>query len=331
MHKEKRLTEKLPRRQNRDMDKLPMQCLILGGAGFIGANISRSLVEQGYAVRIFDRPNVDLHNIADISDRVEFIGGDFTNAKDLAVALENADIVLHLVGTTLPATSVANPVYDIETNVIGTIKLLELCRKQKIQRIIFPSSGGTVYGRPQTLPIPETHATDPICSYGISKLAIEKYLRLFNELYGLEYTILRIANPYGQHQNQLGQLGAVNVFLWKAITGQTIVIWGDGTIARDYFHIDDLVSAFLKVIKEPPISRIYNIGSGKPQTLNEIISAISRITGIEPKVEYAAGRIFDIPVNYLDIRRAEQELGWRPKVSISEGIRHTWEWMKTVK
>lgn len=308
-----------------------MRCLILGGAGFIGANVARSLVEQGDAVRIFDRPNVDLSNIADVSEHIEFIGGDFTNPKDLNEALSGIDVVLHLIGTTLPATSVANPVYDIETNVVGTIKLLELCCQKKTQKIIFPSSGGTIYGRPQTLPIPETHPTNPVCSYGISKLAIEKYLRLFNELYGLKYTILRIANPYGRYQNQFGQLGAVNVFLWKTITGQPIVIWGDGTIARDYFHIDDLVGAFLLAIKKPTNSHIFNIGSGKAHTLNEVISSISEITGIKPVIEYTAGRKFDIPSNYLDISRAEIELGWRPSVDLDKGLVLTWEWMKTLK
>jgi UDP-glucose 4-epimerase len=173
------------------------------------------------------------------------------------------------------------------------------------------------------LPIPETHPNNPICSYGITKLTIEKYLYLFHRLHGLDYSILRIANPYGERQNPRGGLGAITVFLWKLVNDEPITIWGTGEIARDYFYISDLTSAFVKVIHGTPGSRIYNVGGGRAYSLNEILATMQGVTGKVAKVLYMPARKLDVSVNYLDITLAENELSWRPTVTLEQGISKT--------
>lgn len=306
-----------------------MNCLVLGGAGFIGSHIVEALVSRGHNVRVFDLSNISTRNIEQCLDRVEVIGGDFNNINDVSPALENIDVVVHLVCTTLPGPSNENPVYDVESNIIGTLNLLEKAVQKGVKKIIFPSSGGTVYGIPQTLPIPEDHRTDPFCSHGITKLAIEKYLGLFRHLYDLDYVVLRIGNPYGERQRIDNVQGVVGVFLGRTLLGETITVWGDGSVARDYCYIDDLVSAFVSVVESDTKSRIYNIAGGQAYSLRDILSIIREVTGDEPSVRFTPARRLDVPVSCLDIGRAKSELGWMPSTPLREGIAKTWEWVKS--
>jgi len=192
----------------------------------------------------------------------------------------------------------------VESNVVGTLNLLEKSVKKGVKKIVFASSGGTVYGIPKSLPIPETHQTMPLCSYGITKLTIEKYLALFHRLHNLDYTILRAGNPYGERQRIDSVQGVVTVFLGKRLLNQTINIWGDGSVARDYFYISDLVSAFVRVIESDTKSKIYNIAGGRARSLNDILSVIREVTGLQPVVQYMPGRKLDVLVNCLDIQLA---------------------------
>lgn len=308
-----------------------MRCLVLGGAGFIGSHIVDALIARNHTVRIFDLPRINTLNLERSIGSVEILSGDFNNVNDISPALEDVDVVVHLVGTTLPGPSNENPAYDVESNVIGTLNLLKQAVAKGVRKIIFSSSGGTVYGIPQSVPIPETHPTNPICSYGITKLAIEKYLALFHHLYGLDYTILRLANPYGERQRIDGIQGAVGVFLGKTLLGQPITIWGDGSVARDYFYISDLIGAFIAAIERDLPSKIYNISGGVAYSLNDILSVIRNVTGMQPEVNYTPGRKLDVPVNCLDIQLARKEFGWEPKISLEKGIARTWNWLKAYK
>jgi len=305
-----------------------MNCLILGGAGFIGSHLTDAMLKQGHHVRVFDRLNVNTSNLTDALSRIELIRGDFLNESDISSALQGVDLVVHLISTTLPKTSNDNPIYDVASNVVGTLKLLNLSCQRNVRKIIFLSSGGTVYGPSVKCPISETHATDPICSYGITKLTIEKYLHLYHHLYNLDYVVLRAANAFGERQNPSSGQGAITAFLWKILKEEPIHIWGDGTVIRDYFYISDLVSAILAAIERDSPSRIYNIGSGVPHTLNELLSIMQAVTGRTPIIQYSPARNVDVPINYLDVARAREEFSWQPLASLEEGIARTWTWLQ---
>ncbi len=305
-----------------------MKCLILGGGGFLGSHLSEALLAQGYAVRILDRPNLARFKPFQHHGTVEWIDGDFVNLKDVDKAVSGCDIIYHLISTTLPRSSNENPAYDVETNVIGTLHLLEAVRKHKIKKIVFVSSGGTVYGIPKEIPIKESHPTEPICSYGISKLAIEKYLNLYHLLHGIEYCVLRLANPFGERQRVSAAQGAIAVFLDKALRNEVIEIWGDGSVTRDYFHVSDAASALIKALSYEGDNRIFNIGSGVGRSLNEILGAIDSLIGTPVKRVYLPPRSFDVPVNILDISKAEDLLNWKPQMPFVEGLSKTAQWLR---
>jgi len=302
-------------------------CLITGGCGFIGTNLVEKLINEGYRVRVFDMPSANRDNLTTIGSEVDFFAGDFLNGAEVDRALEDAEFVFHLVGTTLPSSSNKNPVFDVQSNVVATIRLLEASVRHKVKRVLFASSGGTVYGEPEKIPITEDHPTNPLCSYGITKLAIEKYLRLFHQLHGLDYTILRIANPYGKYQNVTSEQGVIGVLLARVREGQAITIWGDGSVKRDYVYVGDVVDAFLAALKHTSPYRIFNIGTGVATSIMDLLTLLPHVTGIKPKVEYSAGRPIDVSMNVLDSTRANRYLDWRAQTDCEAGLRKTWDWI----
>jgi UDP-glucose 4-epimerase len=308
------------------MHKRQSSCLVLGGCGFIGSNVVEHLLDEGYRVRVFDTPSASRANLAAVESQIDFIKGDFLNEADLDGAMRGMDFVVHLVGTTLPANSNHRPVYDIESNLLGTISLLQVSVRHKVRRVVFASSGGTVYGEPREVPITEEHPTDPLCSYGIAKLAIEKYLRLFQHLHGLDYTVLRISNPYGKYQKFTGEQGAVGIFLARVSEGQTITIWGDGSVTRDYVYVGDVARAFVKALTQDSAYRVFNIGTGVGTSLRGLLGKIERVTGITPVVVFSEGRPVDVSTNILDSTRASKYMNWRAETDCDMGLRKTWSW-----
>jgi UDP-glucose 4-epimerase len=298
--------------------------LVIGGSGFIGRNLIEKLLTLHFKIRLLDvlKPNW-------LTNNIEFIEGNFTSEFILEDAVSNVDYIFHLASTTLPKSSNDDPVYDITSNLTGTIKLLEVAVKYKIKKFVFVSSGGTIYGIPNMLPVSENAPTNPTCSYGIVKLSIEKYNRLFYQLYGLESCSLRIANPFGQYQRFDRAHGAVTVFCHKALKNETIEIWGDGNISRDFIYIDDAISAMIKALNFECKGEEINIGSGKAESLNEIVEIIENILEKKLKVNYLPPRSFDVPKTYLDISKAKEILDWQPKISLEEGIRKTLKWLET--
>lgn len=303
-----------------------MNCLVLGGHGFIGSHLVDLLLETDHQVRILDRAPPRFHAVP---IGIEDVQADWKDKKALRTALADVDIVFHLIGTTLPASSNRNPVFDVQSNVVGTLNLLQACVEQGVKRVVFSSSGGTIYGVPQTTPIPETAPTNPISSYGITKLMIEKYLALYHRLHGLDYMIVRGSNPYGERQNPDRPQGAPVVFMGGLARGETITVWGDGSAVRDYVHVHDMARAFLLLAEAQPTGeRIFNVGSGSGTSLNDLLDLLAQVTGITPRVDYQPARPFDIPVNVLDIRRIGEAVGWRPQIPLEEGLARTWAWVR---
>lgn len=301
-------------------------CIIFGGGGFIGSHIAEDLLANGIRVTVFDKLNASKKNVAHILDKIDFIEGDFNNEVDISKALKGKNYVVHLVSSTVPATSNQNTFYDVESNLISSLHLFEKCVEYNINRLVFISSGGTVYGNPVKLPINEKHPTEPTSSYGIIKLTIEKYLFLYNELKGLDYKILRFANPYGERQNPFLTQGLIAHLLYKIKKGETLEVWGDGKVIRDYFYIKDGARSIYRSLKDKTSNRIYNISSGKGYSINQILERFRRVLKLDFNVKYLPGRKFDVRSNILDNRLAARNLKWVPEFSFNEGLKNTWRY-----
>jgi len=304
-----------------------MKILVLGGNGFIGSHVVDGLLSEGHQVRVYDR--TPEHYRAPIQG-VEYRFGEFSDSACIAEALTDVDAVCHLISTMLPATSNMDPLGDIQGNLINTVQLLEQMRKQGVQRILYLSSGGTVYGNPEILPIPETHQLRPICSYGVVKVAIENYLMMYKKLYGFKPIVLRPSNPYGPRQSHTQLQGVISMFLGKYVNSEPLEIWGDGSIVRDYMYIDDLSKLCVKAL-ESDLCGIFNAGSGEGHSINEIVTLIDSLFSEHVDVIYHEGRDFDVKKVVLDIRAVKSELDWEPMVALADGIEGQLQWLKLLK
>ena len=302
-----------------------MKTLVIGGNGFIGSHLVDRLLDLGWDVTI-----LDLHErrFGPIPPQARFIRGDLTQQYLIREALLDIEVVFHLAWATIHETSNQDPAADIHANVIPSIELLEACRLTEVQKVIFTSSGGTVYGPAQVLPIPETHPQNPINSYGISKLTVEKYLQMYKHLYDLDYAIFRPSVPYGPRQNPLGRQGAVAVFLYRVSHGLPVTIWGDGSVTRDYFYVSDLVNALIAGAKQVDSkSHVFNIGGDEEISLTHLLKLTEEVVGKKAEVTYKPARNFDASRIVLDTASTQQALNWRPQVSLAEGLAQTWDWM----
>jgi UDP-glucose 4-epimerase len=306
-----------------------MKIVIFGGGGFIGSTIADRLLQDGHELRIFERPRVTPYRKFANSEQVEWMAGDLSNTHDVSDAIRGMDIVLHLVSTTLPKNSNDDPIYDVQSNVVATLQMLNAMVAQKVPKIIFISSGGTVYGKPMYLPIDEKHPTDPLVSYGITKLMIEKYLQMYSHLYGINAITLRVANPYGERQRIETAQGAIGVFLHHALKGMPIEIWGDGSVTRDYIHVRDVAEAFVQAIAYSGAKTCFNISSGAGTSLNELIGILEDVLDKQINVHYLSGRPFDVPVSILSNDLARDELEWAPAIAMKDGIACVAKWMKS--
>lgn len=306
--------------------KESMRVLIFGGGGFLGSAICDRLLRDGHSLRVFERPRVEAYRRFGRSDNLEWLTGDFCSRHDIEESLEGVDAVIHLVSTTLPKSSNEDPIYDVQSNVLATLQVLDEMTKKGIQKIIFISSGGTVYGVPQNIPISENHPTDPICSYGITKLAIEKYLNLYKNLHGIRPVTLRLANPYGPRQRIETAQGAIAAFVHCAMTNQPIKVWGDGTVVRDYIFVDDVAEAFVAALSYEGDQATFNIGSGTGYSVAQLIEKIEVLFGKKMQADYKPSRKFDVPTNILCIKKAMEQLMWSPHTDLDTGLAKMIEW-----
>lgn len=298
-----------------------MLALVTGGNGFIGSGLVDRLRAAGHRVRVLDqsvpRADVDWQG-------VDYVTGTLTDVAKLPALLDGVDLVFHLASSTVPSTSNLDPAADVQSNLISALNLCRAMIEAGKRRLIFFSSGGTVYGNPRQLPVPETHALHPISSYGVVKVAIENYLLMYEQLGDLDPLILRPSNPYGPRQSSAGLQGVIAAFLGKACNGEEVRIWGDGEIVRDYLHIDDLLT-FAISAGTGRLTGAVNVGSGVGHSLNQIVGVVRDVTGARLPVEYAPARKYDVAEIVLDITRATSEFDWRPQIGLAVGIRATWQ------
>ena len=305
-----------------------MKCAIFGGGGFIGSAITDRLLLDGHALRIFERPRVEPYRKFETHEQMEWVTGDLLSIHDVTEAIDGADVLFHLVSTTLPKSSNDDPIYDVQTNLVASLQMLNAMVAHKVPRIVFISSGGTVYGASMYLPIDERHPTEPQVSYGITKLAIEKYLLMYERLHGIKAIILRVTNPFGERQRiETGQ-GAVSVFMHRALKGLPIDIWGDGSVTRDYLYISDVAEAFAKAVRYSGKNSVFNVSSGTGTSLNELMDLLEEVLDTTITRRYLPGRPFDAPVSVLSNTLATQEIGWEPQVSLRDGLLRTAVWMR---
>lgn len=296
-----------------------MKSLVTGASGFLGRNLVAALIRSGEAVVALGRAR---HAVSPPAG-VIWVDADVNAFDDWRAALEEVSTIYHLAWSSLPHSANAAPSQDASTNIVGTLRLLEALRSRPGTRFVFPSSGGTVYGPLDVVPVPEEHPTKPLTAYGISKLAVENYLNFFGDTHGLVPVSLRISNLFGPGQAFGRGFGAIATLSAFALRGEPIVIYGDGKTVRDYIFVTDLVDAILKAGQSGATSRVLNIGTGEGRSLNDIIDVVARHVDRPLQVNYIDRRAFDVPVSILKIDRARAELGWSPIVAFEDGIAQT--------
>jgi UDP-glucose 4-epimerase len=300
-------------------------CIVLGAGGFIGTNLCRRLVREGFSVRAFSR---SMHFPESLKG-VELIQGDFTDLSGLATIIKPADTVFHLIHSMTPQSSNLDMAADLEENVKSSIRLLDICRDLDVGRIIFISSGGTVYGCASQIPTSESAPTEPITAYGISKLTIEKYLGLYFHLYGLDFRVMRVSNPFGPFQLTTKKQGVIAALISCAIRDETIEIWGDGSVVRDFVFIDDVINALLLAAEGDRVdTKIFNIGSGEGRSLRDLVYDVETALGKKLNIKWMPPRRLDVQKSVLAIDRAREVLGWKPKTDFETGLTRTIEWSR---
>lgn len=293
-----------------------MKILVLGGNRFIGSHITDELVANGHDVTVFHR---SAEKYKGHSEKLRFYLGDYSDAVKLGVAVDGMDIVVHAISTTVPSTSNLNPISDVQQNLVATIQLLDLMTKANVKRLVYLSSGGTVYGNLTQLPVLENHPLNPICYYGIVKVAIENHIRMYQELYCLKSIILRPSNPYGPRQAHAGVQGALSTFLSSTLNRKPISIWGEGKTKRSYIYVKDLAK-ICSLAVACDIEGTFNVCSGVSHSLNALLKLVETTTGIKPKFNYEPSRAFGVKEILLDINKAKQVFNWTPIYSIEQGM-----------
>lgn len=306
-----------------------MRIILLGAAGFIGTNLVIELAKNPEnEITVVDRNRDFFKNISDLNiPNLDIIESELTMDSDYEKLVESQDLVYHLISTTVPTTSNQHISEELKANVVLSANLFEACVKQNAKKIVFISSGGTVYGKESKCPLNEKTPTNPITSYGIQKVSIEKLLYLYNYMYGLDYRIIRLANPYGPYQRPNGVLGAVTTFTYKALRNEEIQVYGDGSVVRDFIYIDDAVRGIQKIVEGTDRHHTFNLGCGYGTSIKQVLDTIGRTLNIRLNVKYTEARKVDVPVNYLDIKRFETAYGALNPISLEDGVKRTAEFM----
>lgn len=313
-----------------------MQALVTGGAGFIGSTLVDRLLAEGHTVDVID--DLSTGSLANLADARGSAGGRQLTVHQMdvrspeVVALmgrRRPDVVFHLAAQKDVRVSVADPVFDAEVNLIGTLQVLEGARACGTQRVVFAGSGGTLYGEPDDaeLPLAESLPQRPLSPYGVSKKAGIDYLVAYRELHALEFVALALANVYGPRQDPHGEAGVVAIFAERLLAGEPATIFGDGEQTRDFVYVDDVVDAFVRSATRGG-GLVCNIGTGQETSVNELYREMAVQAGCEPRAVYAPLRPGELARNSLDVTRAEIQLGWRPWTELGAGAAAVLEFMR---
>ncbi|MFN8496832.1 MAG: NAD-dependent epimerase/dehydratase family protein [Anaerolineae bacterium] len=298
-----------------------MRVMVTGGAGFIGSHVVDAFLEQGHAVCVVD--DLSTGRAANVNPAARFYDVDIRGA-DLAevFAVERPDVVSHQAARANVRESLDKPLLYADVNVLGSLNVLECCRKHGVRKVIYASTGGASYGEPHVLPVPEDHPVNPLDPYGASKHHVEHYLYLYRYNYGLEYTILRYPNVFGPRQDPHGEAGVVAIFTGQMLGGGQPLINGTGEQERDFVYVSDVARANL-IAAERGDGGTYNIGSGVGTSVNRIYERLAALTGYNAPAAHGPGKPGEVYKIYLDATRARQELEWTPQVSLDDGLART--------
>jgi UDP-glucose 4-epimerase len=297
--------------------------LVVGG-GFVGSHVAEALAARGEPTRVVARSE-PTPEARQAMDGAELLVGDVLHADVLGAALDGVSHVVHCAGSLTPADSMLEPAHDLAS--LGPlVAVLERLRSRPGVGVTYVSSGGTVYGEPRSLPVPEDHPTEPIVPYGIAKLAGEKYIGLYNRVWGVPARILRCANLYGDRQPPDRNQGAVAVFLDRLRAGRPLVVVGDGSAVRDFLYVRDLAGAIATLPAPPDVLQLLNVGSGVGTSLRALIRLLEEVTDLSARVEHLPARPFDVRASVLDISRLRTLVDFEP-VPLREGLQATWAWL----
>jgi len=307
-----------------------MRALVTGGAGFIGSTLVDRLVRDGHNVLVVD----DLSrgrksNLRDARDLVQFVCQDVQDPELVSTLKDfQPETVFHLAAQIDVRDSVADPARDARINILGTINLAEAARAAGVRKIVFTSSGGSIYGTPSSLPVSEEAPIDPLSPYAVSKASGELYLNAFSSLHGLQCTHLALANVYGPRQDPHGEAGVVAIFAERLLSGQSTRVFGDGGNTRDYVYSEDVADAFVRASGQSGDRRRYNIGTGVETSDRELHSLVARAVGAHDEPDYAPARLGDVRRSAIDATRARHELGWNPTGDLASGVQHTVDYFR---
>lgn len=300
--------------------------ILLGGTGFLGTALARRLVAEEWDVHVVGRR--PLKSAAVPVPSWFNYQASLDDAIVLRKLLSHYPTLVHLASTTTPSTSAQSPAREAEENIIPTLRLLEVLAEFEPARLIYISSGGTLYGNPTVLPVSETHPLQPLSNYGVGKVAIEGFLKVYAKQHGEQITILRPSNLYGPEQPLRQGFGVIRTMLEYAQQGKPMEFWGDGETVRDFLFIDDWVDACIRLMKPNAPTGIYNVGVGEGCSLNSLRAIVERVTGRELKVHWKPSRSVDVSGIVLDSTRLRKATGWTPKVSLEEGVKKMWAWLE---
>lgn len=301
-----------------------MKVLVTGGAGFIGSNLVDNYINLGYEVVVVD--NLSTGKISFLNPKAKFYEEDITTKTFLEIVKqEKPDIINHHAAQIDVQTSIKDPNFDAQVNILGTLNVLEACRKQEEGiKLIYPSSAA-VYGVPDYLGVDEEHPVKPISTYGISKHTPEHYIEAYHQLYGISYMVLRYANVYGKRQDPKGEGGVISILVDCALNNGTFTVFGNGEQTRDFIYISDIVAANM-FATEKCVNTIVNISTNQATSLNDTIIEFEEVIGCQLNKRYGEERKGDINHSYLTNEKAKNVLGWSPSVSLKDGLLETYKY-----